>query len=275
MKLILLLLLAPTICFSQTVLTPPVTITPTYPGGVTAAQNVLIFPNPNGHQFAFNLSQTLQGNNPNDDVMMWGWNVDANTPNEPTLRFSMERAFGSNYEVHLESITPGGAMRPWTWTINRSTGEATVITSATSRFYGGGWQVNGKPELHVTPTETLSMGSFRQVGDSVKFETTANGGAHHKQIRIISHPNDSGLSRLVFGATENGVSLSNPTNAELEVTRAGVYAPINAGQYKVSGTKVVGTQCAAILNSDGTLADTVRAVNATLACLRSHGLAAN
>lgn len=46
------------------------------------------------------------------------------------------------------------------------------------------------------------------------------------------------------------------------------------GSYKVDNVKVVGNQCAAIANSNGTQADDTRAINAILTCMRSHGLVA-
>jgi hypothetical protein len=248
-------------------------VRPTYTDGVTAGENVIAFTNPNGNSFAFNFSQTLQGNNPNDDVMMWGWNVDANTPNEPTLRFSMERQFGTVFEVHLESVTPqGGVQRPWTWTIDRTTGEAVFVTSGTSHFYGAGWLQQGGAELHIGLRETLSMGPFRQQSDSVVFETTANGGAPAKQLRIVPHPNDPAVSQLLFGDS-NGIGVANIAGV-LEIKKATLPATVSAGPYKVNGTQVLGSQCARILDSNGSLKDNRRAINEVLGCMRSHGLVA-
>lgn len=316
-------------------------VKPTYPDGVTAGENVLEFTNPNGNSFGFNLSQTLQGGNANDDVMMWGWNVDANTPNEPTLRFSMERQFGanpSNFEFMLESVTPsGGQQRPWFWTINRNTGSAEVSTTAVSHF------VRGATQFHIGDLETLSMGPFRQQSDRVVFETMANGGAPAKQIRMVPLPTDASQTAISFGGqaylANNGTTLNvtGPVGttgklsagrvsvgnvgldtslgvrvasgqsirfamgldpfgaADATITRNGtnslsvtnpdgnvpttIHASFNAytsngGSYKVNNTKVVGAQCGAILNSNGTQTDTTRAVNAVLVCLRSHGLVA-
>lgn len=279
MKLLLsLLLLAPLTVLAQTVTqTNKVEITPTYSNGVTQGENVITMTNPNGQAFGFNLSQTLQGNDPNDDVVMWGWNVDANTPNEPTFRFAMERQFGTvtpNFELHLETITPlGGYQRPWTWTVNRSTGEAVIVASGASHFYGGGWLVQGGPEIHVGTAEVLSQGpSLRYRSNNISFETLTNGGANAKQIRVLPHLSDPDLSRLTFGDS-GGVGLANVGN-ELQVQRNGNPSTITAGAYKAFGVKVIGAQCGAVLDSNGTLTDTVRAVNATLACLRSHGLVA-
>lgn len=321
-------------------------VKPTYLDGVTAAENVLEFTNPNGNSFAFNLSQTLQGNNPNNDVMFWGWNVDANTPNEPTLRFSMERQIGlnpSNFEVHLESLTPqGGGQRPWTWTIDRNTGTAVVVTSGTSHFYGAGWLQQGGAELHVFPASLAAVGTFAHVGD-VHFETPANGGAPAKQIRMVPLPTDAARTAISFGGSAylansgatvnvlnqygapgkvgagrvtvgnagfdeflgirvgsgqsirfstasdpfgaadatiarngaNSLNFYNP-NGNAATTLNGSFNAVaqNGGSYKVNGTKVVGAQCAAIPNSNGTQADSTRAINAILSCMRSHGLVA-
>ncbi len=321
--------------------TASIHVKPTYPDGVTAAENVLRFTNPNGNSFGFNLSQTLQGSNPHDDVMMWGWNVDANTPNEPTLRFSMERQFGtnpSNFELMLETITPaGGQQRPWFWNINRDTGAAEVSTTAISHF------VRGASQFHISDSETLSMGPFRQQSDRVVFETMANGGAPAKQIRMVPLPTDATQTAISFGGqaylantgttltvtgpvgttgklaagrvsvgnvgldnslglrvasgqsirfgmgldpfgaadatiTRNGTNSLSVTNPDGNVPTT-IHASFNASasngaSYKVNNTKVVGAQCAAILNSNGTDSDTTRAVNAVLACLRSHGLVA-
>jgi len=319
---------------------------PTYPDDVTAAENVLMFSNPNGHSFGFNLSQTLQGNNPHDDVMMWGWNVDATTPNEPTLRFSMERQFGlnpSNFEVHLETVTPGGGgQRPWTWTINRTTGEAVVVTSGTSHFYGAGWLATGGAELHVQPSSISAVGLFGHVGD-VHFVTPSNGGAPAKQIRMVPLPSDSAQTAISFGGTAylanslqtvnaynqfgnpgtfgagrfsvgsagmddslgirvaqgqgirfsansdpfggsdvtvsrnaaNSLNFFNP-DGNVPTTLNGSFnaSTQNGASYKVNGTKVVGSQCPAIPDSLGTIKDNRRAINALLACMRSHGMVA-
>src|SRR5688500_6766802 len=49
---------------------------------------------------------------------------------------------------------------------------------------------------------------------------------------------------------------------------------VNAPNYRVNNKQVVGAQCAAIPDPNGTLADGTRALKATLACLRQHGLVA-
>lgn len=174
-------------------------INPRYAAGVTAAENVIGFTNTNGQSFAFNLSQTLQGTNPNDDVMMWGWNVDANTPNEPTLRFSMERQFGlspSNFELMIESVTPqGGQQRPWFWVVDRTTGAAGVTTRAASVGYYVGNNV-----FSITSSEFLLTGPVRHQG-LVTFETPLNLGAPAKQIKIIARPSDLAQSVISFGGT--------------------------------------------------------------------------
>lgn len=198
-------------------------ITPTYADGVTVAENVIWFPTPNGNAFGFNLSQTLQGADPNDDVMMWGWNVDSSIVGEPTLRFSMERAFGSgpsNYEIHIEVITPtGGADRPWTWTIDRDTGATLVATSAASmNFTTGQLGETGKNGLTMTNSEVIfevPNGGVRFLTDNITFETLDNGGAPAKQMRIEPFPSDSERSWLLLGDASNAVGLHNSNPGEL------------------------------------------------------------
>lgn len=251
-------------------------IKPKYPNGVGAQENVIKFENPNGSTFGFLLSQTLEGNDPNDDVMWWGWNADDSIGGEPSLHFAMERAFGTGdsaaYEVHLE-VHPTSAVlqRPWTWTINRKTGLATVVTAADASFYSGG------NTFQVLSNEILAQGLSRYVG-SVTFQTANNGGTPDKQISVTPYPADNLRSWIQFGQQGGnaGVALVSG-NGTLEVHGLNPTTElkgVDAGSYRVKGTQVVGAQCPAIPSSSGKPDDTTRAINAVLQCLRQHGLIA-
>lgn len=80
--------------------------------------------------------------------------------------------------------------------------------------------------------------------------------------------NYSGFSDI---QTAYDVDVSATAN---KIIKRGPAGEVNVDSVQVGGVKVIGSRCTAIVNSDGTLADTVRAVNATLSCLRSHGLVA-
>jgi len=59
-----------------------------------------------------------------------------------------------------------------------------------------------------------------------------------------------------------------------KIVRRGAAGEINTTSVKVGGVKVVGAQCLAISNSNGSLADNRRAINSLLTCLRTHGVVA-
>jgi len=59
-----------------------------------------------------------------------------------------------------------------------------------------------------------------------------------------------------------------------KIVKRGPGGEINTSSVKVGGAKVVGAQCPAITNSNGSTADNRRAINNILACLRTHGLVA-
>lgn len=235
-----------------------------YEKGTTAAEMMLKFSPPgNNGDYGFLLQSVQEGNDAADDVVFQGWNCDHSAIGEPSLCWSMERAFGTDYELHLE-VTPLSApsYRPWTWGINRTTGAAVVTTTATTHFYGGG------ANLHIGPTEQLAEGPFRHQANSIIFETLGNGGAPAKQARFVPHPNDSALTQLLFGDS-NGVGLTN-VGGVLQVEKEGSPAIVNVGQININGLKAVGARCAAIPDSTGGTDDT-RAINAILACLRTQG----
>lgn len=373
MKLIFWLLLAPLTVLAQSPTPTPTIITAdkiginttptnallhmktTYPAGVTAGTEMISFETPTGaNLFSMNISSTLQGDNPTDDVFTWGFNVGDVKPNEPSLHFAMESAFGfgdtSNYEVHLE-IHPldGGVLRPWTWALNRKTGRASVVTKAETSF------AFGSSVFQVLADEVISNAPQTRIRGNAIFETEDNGGNGDKQIQIRPHPTDSSRSWLLMGGISNGASLfgdssgvnvrrngASLNNGDVRAGRFFSYAagsgttakvaiddnvwianggallfsasenaqdfsqdvafirdsastvrvmnPQNGGigtvkgsfdvntssggAYKTNGVKVVGAQCGAISDSDGTAADNARAINSLLGCLRSHGLVA-
>lgn len=59
-----------------------------------------------------------------------------------------------------------------------------------------------------------------------------------------------------------------------KIVRRGAGGEVNTSSVKVGGVKVVGAQCPAITNSNGTTADNRRTINSLLACLRTHGVVA-
>lgn len=63
-------------------------------------------------------------------------------------------------------------------------------------------------------------------------------------------------------------------SAAYKIVKRGSSAEINVSRVEVGGVKVLGARCGAIANSDGTEEDNTRAVNAMLACLRTHGMIA-
>jgi len=58
------------------------------------------------------------------------------------------------------------------------------------------------------------------------------------------------------------------------IVQRGASGEINTSSVKVGGVKVVGTQCPAIPNSNGSTTDNRRTINSVLACLRTHGVVA-
>jgi hypothetical protein len=64
----------------------------------------------------------------------------------------------------------------------------------------------------------------------------------------------------------------NPTANK--IVKRGASGEINTSSVKVGGIKVVGAQCPAIPNSNGSTADNRRTINGLLACLRTHGVVA-
>ena len=58
------------------------------------------------------------------------------------------------------------------------------------------------------------------------------------------------------------------------IVKRGASGEVNTTGVKVGGVKVVGAQCPAIPNSNGSLADNRRTLNSLLACLRTHGVVA-
>jgi hypothetical protein len=59
-----------------------------------------------------------------------------------------------------------------------------------------------------------------------------------------------------------------------KIVKRGASGEVNTSSVKVGGVKVVGMQCPAIPNSNGSLADNRRTLNSLLACLRTHGVVA-
>jgi hypothetical protein len=59
-----------------------------------------------------------------------------------------------------------------------------------------------------------------------------------------------------------------------KIVQRGASGEINISSVKVGGVKVIGAQCPAIPNSNGSLADNRRAINNLLTCLRTHGAVA-
>ena len=330
----------------------PLHITVTYPPDTTNSQEIFRITPPNNHDpFQIYHRTTIFGNDTMNSVGL-GFAPAGDVQGPGSFGFLMEDSFGTppnaQFELHLQ-VAPYEALpsRPWTWTVHRRTGAAEVVQTARSHFYSGGNQ------FHVTNDELLGVGPTRLVGNSFVFQTTANGGAAAKQIRIIPHPTDAAMSWLIFGDNSGGVSLgkfgqgfafnrngtsmtaaelhsyryyaygptfggtpltmigdriglaagrsvsfsatSNPEGAaDVTLARTGVgllqvenpntglggeiraksYNTNNGGSYRVNNTKVVGAQCAPIPNSNGTQADNARAINALLACMRSHGMVA-
>ncbi len=65
---------------------------------------------------------------------------------------------------------------------------------------------------------------------------------------------------------------SDTRNIPLKLVKRGPSGEVDVGHVKVNNVKVVGSRCASIPNSTGTVADNQRAMNAILACMRTHGL---
>jgi hypothetical protein len=184
----------------------PLQITVTYPPKETASQEMIRFTPPNDHDpFQFYHRSTIFGNDLTNSVG-WGFGPAGDVQGSPSFAFLMEDSFGTppeaQWELHLQiAPTEAPVYRPWTWTIHRRTGAAEVVQTARSHFYSGANQ------LHVTNDELLAIGAMRVQGNSFIFETTENGGASAKQLRILPHPSDAASSWLVFGDTASGVSL--------------------------------------------------------------------
>lgn len=122
------------------------------------------------------------------------------------------------------------------------------------RYYAYG------PTYGGTPLTMMGDRIGLAAGRSVSFSSSTNpeGGA------------DVTLTRTGVGLLQ----VENPTTGLGAEVRARSYNTNSGGSYKVSGVKVVGAQCSAIPNSNGTLADNTRAINALLTCMRAHGLVA-
>lgn len=193
----------------------PVILKPGYAANTTFASYPLRFQNPNtaNGDFTFRHESIYYGTPPTNDVVMWGWNNDQSA-GEPTLRFSMERKFGTVYEVHLEVIpTAAASSRPWTWDIDRTTGAARVITTGISQFVAAIGAADTNNQIDFAPAGiafTGRTGPFGVNADEITFSTLTNGGDANQQIRILPLATDTSTSALFFGDSGNGLSIHKP-----------------------------------------------------------------
>lgn len=132
-------------------------------------------------------------------------------------------------------------------------------------------------------------------GDHVFSRNVSQGGA------VVAKWHESGMFDLSYPAGDQGIIFRNNANRLLwkNATNSNTIAPIwvdNQNRVQVGGNQdttvinslnlsyndkvkrgsvqILGSQCAAILNSNGSQADDTRAINAVLSCLRSHGVVA-
>ena len=101
----------------------------------------------------------------------------------------------------------------------------------------------------------------------------------------VLNPNAPGFRKNVAGKMQfsngGGVWLDFTGLADVAVNgiantivQRGASGEINTSSVKVGGVKVVGVQCPAIPNSNGSTTDNRRTINSVLACLRTHGVVA-
>jgi hypothetical protein len=101
----------------------------------------------------------------------------------------------------------------------------------------------------------------------------------------IFSPNAPGFRKNLAGNMQfsNGLNLWQDftgsadiaiNTAANKIVKRGASGEVNANSFNVGGVKVVGAQCPAIPNSNGSTADNRRTINGLLACLRTHGVVA-
>lgn len=196
----------------------------TYAIDTTATEFPIRLRPPSGlGDFLFMLNTTMFGAQ-NDDVVWWGWNIDGSAPTEPSIHFAMEREFGTDYEIHMETHRPHGSnvIRHWTWNINRTTGETSHTIRADSFSVVNATAGTHLVEVNASEILLNQETRVRLRTDVVDFETVDNAGAPAKQIHIAPYPSDSELSWLVFGdpGAGGGVSLAQ-VSGKLQLFSAG------------------------------------------------------
>lgn len=127
---------------------------------------------------------------------------------------------------------------------------------------------------HATTSNTIRL-------DSDNFNLVSNGGSVQVGMGVMIFNEGMKLRQVVPNAPFLQ-AMNHDSTAMINLlyldgsSRAKFGAPVDSKDaVLINGTKVLGPPCPGILNSDGSLADTQRAVNELLGCLRTLGPVAN
>jgi|GEM_PF-4846445 len=166
---------------------------------------------------------------------------------------------------------PTDAATSWLLFGDTSSGSSIGRGGQGFNFYRGGASL-GAAELHsyryFAHGPTFGGTPLTMIGDRI-------GLAAGRSVSFSSSTNPEGGADVTLTRTGVGLlQVENPTTGLGAEVRAKSYNTNGGGSYKVGGVKVVGAQCSAIPNSNGTMADNARAINALLACMRTHGMIA-
>lgn len=145
-------------------------------------------------------------------------------------------------EVHLAGTNKMGTIteRGFSFLFDENSGSfTTIFQSGNINFVGD----DGNLKLQITGPYLLL--------DNGEVIRSVNNGANI----IQQYKAGGGVVNVVRVNTSNKVELGAPINV--------------LGSISINGTEVLTGKCSAIVDSDGTLADNTRAMNALLACLRT------
>jgi len=166
---------------------------------------------------------------------------------------------------------PHDAATSWLVFGDTSSGVSLAKFNSGFAFYRGGSSL-AAAELHgyryFAYGPNFGITPSTMIGDRV-------GLAAGRTVSFSSSTNPEGSADVTLVRTGVGLlQVENPLTGLGAEVRAKSYNTNGGGSYKVGGVKVVGNQCGAIPNSNGTSADNARAINALLACMRTHGMIA-
>ena len=176
-------------------------------------------------------------------------------------------------DANLDFFDPAGAVR---FHGTRTSNDLIMAAGSTILSF----KFNGANKLEIFSTG---------IGDAEICFFCANGPSNNTLTfggnMGVLNPNAPGFRKNVAGKMQfsNGGGLWQDFTGLADVTvnsiantivKRGASGEVNTSSVKVGGVKVVGAQCPAISNSNGTTADNRRTINSVLACLRTHGVVA-